>query len=124
MTAKPPLHRLPFVHGYADQLAGKGFLDNPYIQDSNNFRVWIDGYVKSIIDHRPLLRRNLFAGHVTRTPQPVEGCPCFLCAGHFARQRLGPTAHWHFGQWILKEGCCPDAPFCMDTPLPGEPRSE
>lgn len=44
-------HRQPFVHGYADQLAGRGFLDNPYVQDSNDFRIWIDGYVKAM-QHR------------------------------------------------------------------------
>jgi hypothetical protein len=47
-----PLHRQPFVHGYADQLAGKGFLDNPYPEGSTDFRIWIDGYVKSLQDHR------------------------------------------------------------------------
>jgi len=42
------VRRLPFVHGYADQLMGKGFLDNPYPDGSNDYRIWIDGYVKAM----------------------------------------------------------------------------
>jgi len=47
-----PLHRLPYVHGWADQLAGKGFLDNPYDSYTDDGRIWIDGYVASMIAHR------------------------------------------------------------------------
>lgn len=46
------LRRQPYVHGWADQLSGKGFLDNPYVQDSNDFRIWIDGYVDCMIAQR------------------------------------------------------------------------
>lgn len=42
------LRAVPFVHGYVDFLAGKGFLDNPYPQDTNDFRIWIDGYVRAL----------------------------------------------------------------------------
>ena len=60
------LHRQPFVHGYADQLTGKCFLDNPYLQDSNDFRVWIDGYVKSMQDHREPYMLSAKQCHVCR----------------------------------------------------------
>lgn len=55
MNRAQQVHRLPFVHGYANQLDGKGFLDNPYVQDSDDFRVWIDGYVQSMQDNRLVL---------------------------------------------------------------------
>jgi hypothetical protein len=42
--------RVAFDLGYTDERAGKRFLDNPYLQDSDEFRVWIDGYVKSMRD--------------------------------------------------------------------------
>lgn len=46
------LHRQSYVHGWADEMAGKGFLDNPYPQDSNDARIWVDGYVASMIARR------------------------------------------------------------------------
>jgi ribosome modulation factor len=44
--------RAAFERGYSDERAGKRFLDNPYVQDSDDFRIWIDGYVKSMQDRR------------------------------------------------------------------------
>lgn len=44
----------PFEKGYAAELAGLGFLDNPNEQDSVAFRRWVDGYVRSMQDRRGL----------------------------------------------------------------------
>lgn len=37
-----------FVRGWEDELAGKGFLDNPYPEATDDFRIWIDGKVDCI----------------------------------------------------------------------------
>ena len=52
-----PKHRLPYVHGWADQLAGKGFLDNHYDSYTDDGRVWIDGYVACLIAMRQPFKR-------------------------------------------------------------------
>lgn len=41
-----------YTRGYEDEKKNLRFLDNPYPQDSLEFRRWIDGYVKSMQDRR------------------------------------------------------------------------
>ena len=42
-----------YREGYAAFKSGLGFLDNPYLEiDITAARVWIDGYVQSLIDAR------------------------------------------------------------------------
>ena len=41
-----------YKRGYDEETAGFRFTDNPYLQDSVEFRRWIDGYVKSMQDRR------------------------------------------------------------------------
>jgi hypothetical protein len=38
--------------GYLSEQMGKGFLDNPYAQDSTLARHYVDGYVQSMISRR------------------------------------------------------------------------
>jgi hypothetical protein len=38
--------------GYEDEVAGKGFFDNPYPDNTTEARRWVDGKVQAIIDLR------------------------------------------------------------------------
>jgi hypothetical protein len=49
------MNKQHYNEGYEAFKAGRGFLDNPYMDKTGletAMRVWIDGYVQSLIDAR------------------------------------------------------------------------
>jgi hypothetical protein len=44
-----------YERGYADYKAGIGIYQNPYPENTVEFRRWVDGRVQAIVDERPVL---------------------------------------------------------------------